>query len=89
VPAAFSGSAGRISPRVVHVPPYIAVQVQLRSSDGRAYGLRIAGTLLRTGAGRRTDSALLSGLRPGKSLSGTPVGGGSPVRIVADAEPGP
>jgi hypothetical protein len=89
VPASFSGRAGRISPRTVHVPPYIAVRVELRSGDGRSYGLRFPGALLRAGGGRSTDSATLSGLRPGKSVSGTPVGGSSSVRIVADAEPGP
>ena len=89
VPASFSGRGGRISPRTVHVPPYIAVQVQLRSGDGRDYGLRFPGALVRVGPGKRVDSALLEGLRPGRSVSGTPMGGGSPVRIVANAEPGP
>ena len=89
VPASFSGRAGRISPSAVHVPPYIAVRVELRSADGRAYGLRFPGGLVRAGGGRGTGSAMLSGLRPGKSVTGQPLGGGSPVRIVADAEPGP
>jgi hypothetical protein len=89
VPASFTGRAGRISPSAVHVPPYIAVRVTLRSGDGRAYGLRFGGALVRGGGGRGTGSATLNGLRPGKSVTGEPVGGGSPVRIVADAEPGP
>jgi hypothetical protein len=89
VPALFTGRAGRISPHAVHVPPYIAVLVQLRSADGRGYGLRFAEVVVRTGAGRRVGSARLDGLRPGRAVSGAPLGGGNPVRIVADAEPGP
>ena len=89
VPASFTGRAGLITPRAVHVPPYIAVGVELRSADGRPYGLRFGGRLLRAGGGRGSDSATLSGLRPGRSLRGTPIGGGNAVRIVADAEPGP
>jgi hypothetical protein len=88
VPASFTGRGGNVSPRTVHVPPYIAVLVELRSSDGRSYALRFPGAAVRVAAARRTDSALLNGLRPGRSVSGTQAGGGT-VRIVANAEPGP
>ena len=88
MPASFTGRGGKVSPRTVHVPPYIAVLVGLRSSDGRSYELRFPGALVRVGPAKRTDSALLRGLRPGRSVSGTQPGGGT-VRIVANAEPGP
>jgi hypothetical protein len=88
-PASFTGRAGRISPRTVHVPPYIAVLVRLRSADGGAYGLRFPRATLRAAGGRSVDSAMLDGLRPGSSASGRPLAGGNGVRVVADAEPGP
>src|SRR2546425_9731194 len=37
--ALVTGRGGRISPRVVRVPPLIAVRLELRSGDGRSYGL--------------------------------------------------
>ena len=88
VPASFTGRGGRVFPRSIHVPPYIAVAVGLRSVDGRSYSLRFPGAALETGAAHRTDSAMLDGLRPGRSAVGRSSESG-PVRIVADAEPGP
>ena len=88
-PAFFTGRGGRIRPRLVRVPPFLAIRVELRSADGRVYGLRFGRKSVVVG--RRIESAAteLDGLRPGRSISGTPVGGGSPVRIEASAEPGP
>jgi hypothetical protein len=75
---------------VVQVPPFIAVRVELRSVDGRAYALQIGGRTLRAGGELSSASVLLPGLRPGAVLRGVPVGGaGTPVRIEATAEPGP
>lgn len=81
--AQFTGRAGHVSPSVVRVPPYIAVQVALRSADGGAYYLVIGGR--KVGAGK---SITLDGLRPGAAYSGR-AGGGGDVRIEASAEPGP
>ena len=88
-PAALTGRGGRISPRVVRVPPYIAIRVELRSADRRSYGLDFGTASLRTGRTVATATVTLDGLRPNEAVVGRPVGGGSRVRIVADAEPGP
>jgi hypothetical protein len=82
-------SGNRIGPRVVRVPPFIAVRVILRTGDGRAHALRIAGETLRVGPHRQRDITLLEGLRPDGSYVGRPIGRGKPVRIEASAEPGP
>ena len=89
-PAFFTGKDGRITPREVRVPPFLAIRVELRSVDGRRYGLRFGERELRAGdGGRRRSSLTLEGLRPQKSVVGTPLGAGNRVRIVASAEPGP
>jgi hypothetical protein len=78
-PAMFTGRNGRITPKVVRVPPYLAIRAELRSADGRKYTIRFGGKVLRSGG-----SLELAGLRPGQRLSGS---GG--VAIEASAEPGP
>lgn len=85
-PAQLTGRGGRITPRRVQVPPFLAVQVTLRSADGREYALRFGSRVLRT---RRSASLDLDGLRPGERAVGRPPGGGPPVVIEASAEPGP
>ena len=87
--ALLTGRGGRISPRLVRVPPYIAVRVELRSADGRSYGLRFGRVAVRAGRGIASSSTTLDGLRPGAAYRGRPLGGGSAVRIEASAEPGP
>ncbi|MFN2616846.1 MAG: hypothetical protein ABR581_06945 [Thermoleophilaceae bacterium] len=89
VPASFTGRGGRISPRTVHVPPYISVLVRLRSVDGLPYRLRFPGATIVAGVPHRKDSTTMDGLRPGSSVRGVSLPGGSAVRVVADAEPGP
>jgi hypothetical protein len=86
--AQFSGRGGRISPRVVLVPPFISVRVELRSVDGRAYAVRLAGRRLSARGGAASASASLPGLRPGRAYVGRGSDGGR-VRIEASAEPGP
>lgn len=87
--ALLTGRAGRISPRVVRVPPYIAIRVVLKSADGRRYGLRFGRRRVQAGGQISSASASFAGLRPGKVLVGRPIGAGRPVRIEANAEPGP
>jgi hypothetical protein len=87
--ALLTGHGGRITPRVVRVPAFISVRVELRSADGRMYGLRLDRRTLRAGGALGSASTLLDGLRPGAATTGRPVGGGSAVRIEATAEPGP
>jgi hypothetical protein len=86
--ALFSGTAGRVLPSVVHVPPFIAIRVELRSLDARPYVLRFGAKALRASAGRRSERTTLKGLRPRRAVVGRSPGGGR-VRIVADAQPGP
>jgi hypothetical protein len=87
--ALFSADNGRISPRVVRVPAFIAVQVELRSKDGREYGLRFGDVTITAGGGLSSVSTKIDGLRPGKAITGEPTGAGNAVRIEATAEPGP
>jgi hypothetical protein len=87
--ALLTGEGGRITPRVVRVPAFIAVRVVLRSADGEEYALRFGGETLRAGGRLESVSTLLDGLRPGDAVVGVPVGAGNRVRIEATAEPGP
>ena len=84
-----TGRGGHISPRLVRVPPFISVAVVLRSADGRPYGLRIGGRLLRAGGPVGSSSVRLDGLRAGKAYVGTQLDSGETVRVEASAEPGP
>jgi hypothetical protein len=87
--ALFTGRAGRITPRLVRVPPFISIRVELRSADGGAYGLRFGSRTVRAGGPVGASSLPLPGLRPGRRVVGRPVGRGSRVVIEASAEPGP
>jgi hypothetical protein len=86
--ARFTGRDGRVSPRVVQVVPFIAVEVSLRSADGRRYRLEGDGTLEAGGTGGSSAPLRLDGLRPGSAYSFR-TQTGQVVRIVASAEPGP
>ena len=87
--ALFTAKDGRITPRVVRVPAFISIQVELRSPDGQKYGLRFGDVTIAAGGGLNSVSKTIDGLRPGKAIVGTPVGQGNRVRIEATAEPGP
>jgi hypothetical protein len=87
--ALFTGEGGRITPRVVRVPAFISIRVELRSADGREYALRFQDATVRVSRGLGSVSTTIDGLRPGASVVGTPAGGGRKVRIEATAEPGP
>jgi hypothetical protein len=85
--ALFTGRGGRIRPRTIRVPPFIAVRVELRSADGRLYSLRGQGRRLRAGGQLASMAATFDGLRPGRRLRLRGPGGG--VTVEASAEPGP
>jgi hypothetical protein len=87
--ALFTGRGGRIVPRVIRVPAFISIRVELRSGDGAEYGLRFGDATLTAGGGLRSSSTTIDGLRQGQSIAGRPTGAGNPVRIEATAEPGP
>jgi hypothetical protein len=86
--AVFTGTGGRLTPRAIRVPAFIAIRVILRSTDDRIYSLRIGGSRLTIGdAGRSVAELELDGLLPGESYKGRSPQGN--VRVVASAEPGP
>jgi hypothetical protein len=87
--ALFTGENGRITPRVVRVPAFISIQVELRSKDGREYGLRFGDVGITAGDELNSVSTTIDGLRPGEAIVGKPTGAGGRVRIEATAEPGP
>jgi hypothetical protein len=87
--ALLTGDGGRILPRRVRVPAFISIRIELRSKDGREYGLRFPGATLRVSGGLSSASTTLDGLHPGEAVVGRPTGPGNPVRIEATAEPGP
>jgi hypothetical protein len=87
--ALFTGEGGRITPRAIRVPAFISIRVELRSQDGREYGLRFGNDTIRVSGGLSSASTTIDGLRPGEAVVGTPTGPGNRVRIEATAEPGP
>ena len=87
--ALFTARGGRITPRVVRVPAFIAVKVELRSADGQTYALRFGDTTITAGAELSSVATTIDGLRPGEAITGKPASQGNPVRIEATAEPGP
>ena len=88
--ALLTGSGGRITPRVVRVPAFISIRVELRSDDGGPYVLRFGRRTLAVRSELPTVSRRFDGLRPGAALVGrSPTGTGNTVRIEATAEPGP
>ncbi len=88
--ALLTGSGGRITPRVVRVPAFISIRVELRSDDGGPYVLRFGRRTLAVRSELPSVSHRFDGLRPGAALVGkSATGAGNAVRIEATAEPGP
>ena len=88
--ALLTGRDGRITPRVVRVPAFISIRVELRSDDGGPYVLRFGRRTLAVRLELPSVSHRFNGLRPGAALVGKSVtGAGNAVRIEATAEPGP
>ena len=85
--AVFTGAGGRLTPREIRVPAFIAIRVILRSTDGQAYSLEIGGSRMTIGGGQSVDELDLDGLLPDESYAGRSPQGN--VRVVASAEPGP
>jgi hypothetical protein len=87
--ALLNARAGRITPRVVRVPPFISIRVELHSNDGRPYSLTFGDRTISVGPQISSASTVLDGLRPGRAYTGRPGRAGNQVRIEASAEPGP
>jgi hypothetical protein len=88
--ALFTGSGGQIKPRVIRVPSFISIRVELRARDGNSYGLTFpGGRTIEITDGLGSISTTFDGLRPGEVLVGRYLSGGGRVRIEATAEPGP
>jgi hypothetical protein len=88
--ALLTGRGGRITPRVVRVPAFISIRVELRSADGAPYVLRFGRRTLAVRTELPSISHRFAGLRPGDALIGESAEGtGNTVRIEATAEPGP
>jgi hypothetical protein len=87
--ALLTGEGGQITPRTIRVPAFISIRVELRSADGRVYGLIFDGEAIRVAGAIGSKSITIDGLRPGEAIVGTPTGPGNRVRIEATAEPGP
>ena len=85
--ALVTGRGGRLSPRLIRVPPFIAIRVELRSADGRTYELGANGKTVRADRDIASASTTFAGLRPGKRLVLT--GASGRVVVEASAEPGP
>lgn len=84
------GSGGRLAPTRVEVAPFIAVRVELRSTDGGRYRARVGGRTLVAagdGGGERRDRVMLEGLTPDRSYVLRGLDGANDVRIVASGEP--
>jgi hypothetical protein len=88
VEAALTGRGGKVAPREVRVPPYIAVEVTLHSADGRDYSVTVNGKRASVGSGNPSGSISLSGLRPNASYL-VKASDGRTIKVVASAEPGP
>jgi hypothetical protein len=87
--ALFTAENGKITPRVVRVPAFISVRVELRSGDGGSYSLTFGDRMIQVPGELSSASTTLDGLRPGEQLVGTPTGASGKVTIEATAEPGP
>ena len=88
--ALFTAQGGRVTPRVVRVPAFISVRVELRARDDGPYILTIEGQRIEAGGQLSSGSVSLDGLRPGDAYVGTLSGNASGrVRVEATAEPGP
>jgi hypothetical protein len=85
--ALVTGRGGKLSPRLIRVPPFIAIRVELRSADGGEYELRGGGKSVSAGGEIASASTTFDGLRPGKRLVLT--GPSGRVVVEASAEPGP
>ena len=87
--ALFTASNGRITPRVIRVPSFISVRVELRARDGNAYALSFPGPDDRGQRRARLGVVHARRAAPRRGRGGAGARGPGRVRIEATAEPGP
>ncbi len=87
VPAEFTVGADGVSPATVSVPAFLTVELVVRSTDGRAHAVTVAGTTVQVPAGG-SAARRLEGLKAGRYPIGVD-GAASSSALVAGAEPGP
>jgi hypothetical protein len=87
--ALFTAKGEKVNPRVVQVPAFISIRVELRSGDGAEHSLTFGSKTIKAGGALSSASTAFDGLRPGDKLVGTLDGGSGRVVISATAEPGP
>ncbi len=85
--ALITGEGGKLSPRSISVPPFIAVKVVLESADGVEYAIGAGKRQIKAGGEIRSAAATFPGLKTGERLTLT--GPDGSVVITANAEPGP
>lgn len=85
--ALVTGRGGELHPKVVRVPPFVAIRVQLRSADGVEYELSAQGRSVEAGGEIQSAATTFEGLRPQERLLLS--GPQGHVTVVANAEPGP
>jgi hypothetical protein len=86
--ALFTGENGQITPRVIRVPAFISIRVELRAGDGAEYSLTFGEKTIKVPPELGSFSTRFEGLRPGEKLVGKASTGGE-VTVEATAEPGP
>jgi hypothetical protein len=80
----FTGKDGQILPRFAVVPPYIGIRVELRSTDGRKYGLDFGeGKRIEVGGQVASASTQLEPLISSARRSGASTAEGSSVMLRA------
>ena len=86
--ALVTGRGGKLSPGVVHVPPFFAIRLELRSADGVEYELEGGGRTVKAGGEIETASTTFEGLKAGERLVlQRPAGQGDDRRRRAGAQP--
>jgi hypothetical protein len=89
IPAAFVVRDGALDPRMITVPPFLAVELSVLSADGRSHRLVLRAPSARTlavGAGERA-AAQVPGLRAGRYV--VELDGHAAGALVAGGEVGP
>ena len=87
--AVLNGRGGRLEPRVVRVPGFISVRLELRSADGASYRVRVDGRTVRA-SDEESGAVTLEGRPTGERYVVRAVQGArGSATVEFSAEPGP